>query len=215
MLPKRAREGTRVRVSDEGDGHRSSSARNSRRAAGAAGIDGAIAKPCFDFRNGNCNRGNACQYSHTQEAQGRQTQRNTQRHTGGGERRNDRSQEGHGQQPTSHDASGYRSNGGNGGGGGGTYYTQHLSGAEVEAGVAAGRLFVGTLYVNPRKNVEAYMRCSTFNIDLRIDDDKARNRSLHGDRVSVSLSPLSLSLSLSLSAPPIPLANPTTLSTYY
>lgn len=71
----------------------------------------------------------------------------------------------------------------------GTHYAEHVSEAVAEEGVSSGRYLVGTLYVNPRKNVEAYVRCEGLGIDIRVDDEKSRNRSLHGDVVYVDIMP--------------------------
>lgn len=49
--------------------------------------------------------------------------------------------------------------------------------------------YLGVLKVNPRKKVEAYVRPEGFGIDFRVDDEKMRNRSLHGDLVAVQLLP--------------------------
>ena len=68
------------------------------------------------------------------------------------------------------------------------FYDDHLRAEDVRRSLGQ-RYFQGILNVNPRKNVEAYVRCEGFTIDFRIDDEKMRNRSLHGDIVIVELLP--------------------------
>ena len=74
----------------------------------------------------------------------------------------------------------------------GAYYEQHLSMDEVIQGNLESefpRYYIGTLRVNPRKKVEAYIRCAGLEVDIRVDDDKLRNRSLHGDIVAIEMLP--------------------------
>jgi len=69
-----------------------------------------------------------------------------------------------------------------------SFYEEYLPVEQIEEGMGQ-QYFQGILKVNPRKKVEAYVRPEGFNIDLRVDDEKARNRSLHGDLVALELLP--------------------------
>ncbi len=126
-------------------------------------------KPCYDFHRGVCNRGDTCMYSHTAV--------NTGKTAGGGSPSRilrDNSSD-YRESPGTHQ---------------GAVYADYLTDDEVSLGLSTGKLLSGTLYVNPRKNAEAYLRCNdpnSPNIDIRIDTEKARNRSYHGDIVVVEV----------------------------
>jgi DIS3-like exonuclease 2 len=55
--------------------------------------------------------------------------------------------------------------------------------------VESGSYLTGVIRVNPKKKQEAYVSVEGVGVDIRIDDDKLRNRSLHGDIVAIELLP--------------------------
>ncbi len=68
---------------------------------------------------------------------------------------------------------------------GGDYYAPYLDEDTVERG----NYLRGYVRVNPRKKTEAYVSCDGIGVDIRVDDEKLRNRSLDGDLVALEILP--------------------------
>jgi exoribonuclease R len=71
------------------------------------------------------------------------------------------------------------------------YHDDALIASDQELPSHLHQYFVGTIRVNPRKRIEAYLSSSELSVDIRIDTEKNRNRSLDGDLVVVQLLPQS------------------------
>jgi DIS3-like exonuclease 2 len=118
-------------------------------------------KPCFDFANGKCTR-NPCIYFHDE----------SMKSAGSGSGKNnswrDKSRDFSNQRTNRNSANNSNSNSN-------SYYKSHLSFAEVEAGVSTGKYLVGSLYVNPRKCTEGYVRSIQtqwkWNANANVADD--------------------------------------------
>ena len=65
------------------------------------------------------------------------------------------------------------------------FYVPHLDQEACDNGT----YYVGVLRVNPRKMTEAYVSVDGVGVDIRIDTEQLRNRSLHGDLVAIELLP--------------------------
>ena len=63
------------------------------------------------------------------------------------------------------------------------FYVPHLDQEACDNGT----YYVGVLRVNPRKMTEAYVSVDGVGVDIRIDTEQLRNRSLHGDLVAIEL----------------------------
>jgi|EP00505_MAST-04D_sp_SCG-Rhode-Island_P002504 DIS3-like exonuclease 2 len=76
-----------------------------------------------------------------------------------------------------------------GGGKGGRrqHYEQHIALEEAERGIVRGELFAGKLRISARNRREAYVSVDGLNIDVFLDGDKGRNRSLESDIVVLRL----------------------------
>jgi DIS3-like exonuclease 2 len=70
--------------------------------------------------------------------------------------------------------------------GGGDFYEGHLDEETVNE---TGTYLTGRIRVNPRKKTEAYVSCDGISVDIRVDDEKLRNRSLDGDLVALEILP--------------------------
>ena len=71
----------------------------------------------------------------------------------------------------------------------GDVYEPHLNREEVDTKLAEGQLFSGTLRVNPQNRSMGFVTVTGLNIDIFIDGEINRNRSLNGDKVVVELFP--------------------------
>ena len=65
------------------------------------------------------------------------------------------------------------------------FYEPHLDQEAYENGA----YYTGILRVNPRKMTEGYVSVNGIGVDIRIDNEQLRNRSLHGDLVAIELLP--------------------------
>ncbi|KAI9189681.1 hypothetical protein H9P43_001114 [Blastocladiella emersonii ATCC 22665] len=69
------------------------------------------------------------------------------------------------------------------------FYRDHISGPELDEGIAKGTYIVGTLRINKRLMTDAYVTAdsATDDRDIFIFTQEARNRALEGDRVAIEL----------------------------
>ena len=70
-------------------------------------------------------------------------------------------------------------------------YSEYMPLEAVQKGLLAGTLYQGLLRVNPKRRKVAYVTCEGIKIDVYIEDEKLRNRAIHGDIVAVELLPQS------------------------
>ena len=70
-------------------------------------------------------------------------------------------------------------------------YNEYLPADVVQKGLLDGTLYQGLLRVNPKRRKVAYVTCEGIKIDVFIEDEKLRNRAIHGDVVVVELLPQS------------------------
>jgi exoribonuclease R len=68
-----------------------------------------------------------------------------------------------------------------------SHYEEHLSLVETENLISEGRLFAGILRVNSKRRKVAYVTVPGIKTDILIEDEKARNRAIHGDLVAIEL----------------------------
>jgi exoribonuclease R len=70
-----------------------------------------------------------------------------------------------------------------------SFYNNYLDIKEVIYGLEHGTLFCGKLRVYPNRRRVGYIQCNSMTIDVCIDDEKYRNRAIHGDKVCIELFP--------------------------
>ena len=86
---------------------------------------------------------------------------------------------------------GYNNNNNSSSGGKTGLYSEYIPLDAAQKGLLAGTLYQGLLRVNPKRRKVAYVTCEGIKIDVFIEDEKLRNRAIHGDIVVVELLPQS------------------------
>ena len=73
------------------------------------------------------------------------------------------------------------------GGGGKAYFPRHINSEEASDGITAGKYLVGNLRISGKNREEAYVTIDGLDIDIYLDGDRGRNRSLEGDLVVLAI----------------------------
>lgn len=70
-----------------------------------------------------------------------------------------------------------------------SFYDDYLDIELVYKRLELGTLFCGNLRVYPNRRRVGYIQCNSMTIDVCIDDEKFRNRAIHGDKVCIEILP--------------------------